>query len=65
MLSSRPLTHRHNAQAGTMPSNFITSMYTTARREGVVRGLYWGFLPHCFEAMPHDVSVSRHFTSAC
>lgn len=28
---------------------------TQVRREGP-GGLYWGFLPHCFEAWPHDIS---------
>lgn len=46
---------RHNAQAGLLgSSNFLAEMARTARREGLP-GLYWGFLPHCFEAIPHDV----------
>ncbi|KAG2491952.1 hypothetical protein HYH03_009684 [Edaphochlamys debaryana] len=46
---------RHNAQAGLVQSNFLREMVTTVRREGF-GGLYWGFLPHCFEALPHDMS---------
>ncbi|KAG2434716.1 hypothetical protein HXX76_007606 [Chlamydomonas incerta] len=46
---------RHNAQAGLVQSNFMAEMVATVRREGPV-GLYWGFLPHCFEAWPHDIS---------
>ncbi|KAG2442226.1 hypothetical protein HYH02_009710 [Chlamydomonas schloesseri] len=46
---------RHNAQAGLVQSNFMAEMVATVRREGP-GGLYWGFLPHCFEAWPHDIS---------
>ncbi|KXZ54726.1 hypothetical protein GPECTOR_4g794 [Gonium pectorale] len=46
---------RHNAQAGLVQSNFMREMASTVRREGF-GGLYWGFLPHCFEAWPHDIS---------
>ena len=33
----------------------MAEMVRTVRKEGP-SGLYWGFLPHCFEAWPHDVS---------
>lgn len=33
----------------------MREMLTTVRRKGPA-GLYWGFLPHCFEACPHDIS---------
>ncbi len=46
---------RHNAQAGLVQPNFLREMVSTVRREGV-GGLYWGFLPHCFEAWPHDMA---------
>ncbi|EFJ47173.1 hypothetical protein VOLCADRAFT_105233 [Volvox carteri f. nagariensis] len=46
---------RHNAQAGLVAPNFMREMVSTVRREGV-GGLYWGFLPHCFEAWPHDIA---------
>lgn len=46
---------RHNAQAGLVAPNFMREMVATVRKEGV-GGLYWGFLPHCFEAWPHDVA---------
>lgn len=46
---------RHNQQAGTTKGNFLREMVTVVRRDGPV-GLYWGFLPHCFEAWPHDIS---------
>ncbi|GFR50429.1 hypothetical protein Agub_g12649 [Astrephomene gubernaculifera] len=46
---------RHNAQAGLVSPNFLREMAATVRKEGV-GGLYWGFLPHCFEAWPHDIS---------
>ncbi|GLC69728.1 hypothetical protein PLESTF_000873400 [Pleodorina starrii] len=46
---------RHNAQAGLVQPNFMREMVATVRKEGV-GGLYWGFLPHCFEAWPHDIA---------
>ncbi|GLI67172.1 hypothetical protein VaNZ11_011385 [Volvox africanus] len=46
---------RHNAQAGLVAPNFMREMVSTVRKEGV-GGLYWGFLPHCFEAWPHDTA---------
>ncbi|GIL53451.1 hypothetical protein Vafri_9052 [Volvox africanus] len=46
---------RHNAQAGLVAPNFMREMVSTVRKEGV-GGLYWGFLPHCFEAWPHDIA---------
>lgn len=35
--------------------NFMREMLVTVRHKGPA-GLYWGFLPHCFEALPHDIS---------
>mmetsp|Transcript_2226 Transcript_2226/g.5697 ORF Transcript_2226/g.5697 Transcript_2226/m.5697 type:complete len:592 (+) Transcript_2226:140-1915(+) len=46
---------RHNQQAGTVQGNFMREMLLTVRQKGP-SGLYWGFLPHCFEALPHDIS---------
>lgn len=46
---------RHNAQAGLVKANFLKEMVKVTRRSGF-RGLYWGFLPHCFEAWPYDIS---------
>ena len=39
---------RHNQQAGIIKGDFLREMLSTVRREGPA-GLYWGFLPHCFE----------------
>eukprot|EP00983_Pelagomonas_calceolata_P068035 1149741-Pelagomonas_calceolata.AAC.3 len=33
----------------------MREMLLTVRQKGP-SGLYWGFLPHCFEALPHDIS---------
>lgn len=46
---------RHNAQAGIVKANFMKEMVRVTKRSGL-RGLYWGFLPHCFEAWPYDIS---------
>ena len=41
---------RHNQQAGLIKGDFMREMLSTVRREGPA-GLYWGFLPHCFEVI--------------
>lgn len=46
---------RHNQQASTAGTSFMTEMSIVMRTSGLP-GLYWGFLPHCFESLPHDTA---------
>jgi solute carrier family 25 S-adenosylmethionine transporter 26 len=45
---------RHNQQASSGAS-FMTEMNSVFKASGF-SGLYWGFLPHCFESLPHDTA---------
>ncbi|KAG2497459.1 hypothetical protein HYH03_004614 [Edaphochlamys debaryana] len=46
---------RHQAQAGVISGNLFKEMSSVVRKQGPL-GLYWGFLPYCFESFPYDIS---------
>jgi solute carrier family 25 S-adenosylmethionine transporter 26 len=46
---------RHNQQASSGQASFMSEMSSVFRASGF-SGLYWGFLPHCFESLPHDTA---------
>ncbi|GFR49742.1 hypothetical protein Agub_g11899 [Astrephomene gubernaculifera] len=46
---------RHQAQAGIISGNLFKEMGHVVRTQGPM-GLYWGFLPYCFESFPYDIS---------
>jgi solute carrier family 25 S-adenosylmethionine transporter 26 len=44
----------HTCAPHPLRTHTHTHTHTHARTSSA--GLYWGFLPHCFEAWPHDIS---------
>lgn len=53
---------RHQAQAGLVSGNFMKEMMVTLRTQGPM-GLYWGFLPYCFESFPYDITELGTYSS--